>query len=379
MKCPKCSSENKESSKYCYFCGSDLRESASKENLLKKSETKSDVKVSVWKGKQKVIIATFLSIIAVVAGVVLIIILSKENNPPGPAERFEVLCNRLYDSVFERPVPESFGDKKGEYNLLGLFLFGYEQYLPESDPKIIRVNGISTTEILKCSVENGEVRNSSIERKVIQFFDKNGLMTKERFFYSQTELLNEATEGKYFDIEYAYNSSGDIKSLQYPSVFGGDGTALKYVYDQKNRLIKVVSESIGNSFSSELFYNENGKLKLVRQIGFDSFSMDSGGKEWEPWFNEILYNDQGKIKRFFPVDKNNKPLDGWGYDVQYTESGIALTAGSTKGKKVIDGVTVLHSEIITYNTKGLVTSVLKYQNNELKEAQIYTYPNQGSK
>ena len=107
--------------------------------------------------------------------------------------------------------------------------------------------------------------------------------------------------------------------------------------------------------------------------------MDSGGKEWEPWFNEILYNDQGKIKRFFPVDKNNKPLDGWGYDVQYTESGIALTAGSTKGKKVIDGVTVLHSEIITYNTKGLVTSVLKYQNNELKEAQIYTYPNQGSK
>lgn len=364
MLCPKCSSENKDTSKFCYICGSDLHSTLPKENSRKSSGLYGEFQESLWQRKQKMTIITILSVVAVVTGVVLVIILSKEKNPPGLAERFEVLGNRLHDNVIERPVPESFGDKKGEYDVL--FLLGIPTKFTDNDASIIRSHNISQAEVFECEIKSGGINQAGSHRKTTEYYDDQGLMTKMIIHFLPSEYANHGGAQDYPHF-LTYDSNGKILSFTNSNVEGVDNYSYSYTYSE-GRLKNFGVEYYPVAANYELRYNENNVLKWI----IVELSDEEYGPESSSGYG-LLYDDQGKVKRVYPINNDLKPVNGFGYDLQHTKEGVVIKSGDTKEKKVINGQTILHTEIINCDTKGLVTSVLKYENNELKEALIYSY------
>lgn len=379
MLCNFCGAENKPTSKFCYSCGkemtyivelSDSVQLPRNGNTTPATKIKKSVKKYDKNKNQKLLYLGLGVLIILVVVVSYFAVQSLKGEEYTPGLKFEILCREMYKKVESRPVPAAMGDKYADFNFLNLVESYFDDAFQNNKPDAIKSAGISTADIFICRVTNGEVHEPAIDSRIIEYFDAEGRIFKQRIFLRPEEIANSMGDEKYFDREYKYYSNGLLNEIIVPSVNGSDGQMYRYFYNKNNTLSGFELMYNEVTQTTELKYNNNGIMKWVYKYS-KIMGGETGGNQ--VYWQELLYDEKGKVKRIFPIDENKKPLEGYGYDLQYTESGVFVKSGNTKNKKVIDGSTVFYSTQRTYDSRGLIIAVRKFENNVLKTLWLYDY------
>lgn len=334
-----------------------------------KTSTK-NIKKSKNQQSSKLLYTGLVILIFVVFAVSYFIINSFHGEEYNPGEKFEVICREMNKNVEPPMVSAAMGEKYAEFNFLNLVEGYFDAAFQNNKPAAIKSAGISRADIIICRVSNGQVTEPLIERKIIEYFDGQGRLLKQRTFFTADEIAYSMGVEKYFDVEYKYYTNGLLNEISTPSVNGSDGHSYRYFYNKNNTLSGIELTYNEVTQTTELKYNNNGVMKWIYR--YSKFAGGESDGTQGSWL-ELLYDDNAKVKRIFPIDENKKAIEGYGHDLQYSESGVAVRSGNTKNKKVIDGSTVFYSTKRTYDSRGLIISVKKYENNDLRSLWLYNY------
>ncbi|GJQ31251.1 MAG: hypothetical protein HBSAPP04_00900 [Ignavibacteriaceae bacterium] len=370
MYCPKCGSENKDSYKHCFYCGIDLRKGNSGKESPVTPEVMKAKKSSEWSSKDKRILTAMIVVITILTGAALVLYFSNVKESSGYASRFAAMGDRLADNLVERSVPAAFGDKRGEFDVLNLLNLSTK--FTYNDPSIVRNLNVTQADIFKCEVAGGGVSEQGEQRRTTEYYDNQGRMTSATIHFLPSEY-GKYGDSKFYTQQFSYNSNGQITELSSSPLIGMDGFVNRYTYNG-NLLSRVDVEAYPVVVGYEFKYNENRVLKWIRYTLSDEIYDEQSARG-----NGLMYDDQGRIKRVYSINYDLNPVDGYGHDIQYTPEGTLVKSGYTRGKKVMADQGTLHSETITFSSKGLVTSVIKYENKELKEFSVYVYQPVGQK
>lgn len=373
MLCRNCNTENKSTSKFCYSCGEILNDVVDISIEMRSSPTEKPPKVirnPVPNRNRNLIYIGLGAAIVIVIVVLYIFLKSPKKDLDETTERFVVISYELYKNVETPTIPATIGDKFANFNFMNLVETYFDNSFQDNSPSALKSAGISSSEIYECKISNGVVTEPEIGRKFIEYYDGDGKLSKKRIFLTPEEISYSMGDETYFDQEFKYYSNGLLSEKGTPSVNGSDGHLYRYFYNKNNTLSGF--ELLYNEVTevTELRYNNNGVMKWAYK--YSKLMGDESGRTQEYW-TEFLYDDKGRVKRIFPINENKKPLEGYGHDIQYAESGVAVKSGKTINKKLVDGSTVFYSTKRTYDSRGLIISVRKYENNELKTLLLYNY------
>ncbi len=365
MKCQKCNSENKDTSKYCYSCGIELKQP---QEVTKKSGKRSNdfqQMTKMFDRNKKIILINLLSFVALIVIAVMLFRIFSADESGNQVERYEILSSKLVEQMHDREVPAKLGEQYADYDIFELL--GIDLHTSFNNPQAVSNANIRSVDILECKVSGETVEGPEIVRAITETYDQYGRMVTKHVNFTSNELHYPDDE-KFFEIKFVYNSVGQLSEKVSPSVNGGDGYSVNYTFNT-GRLTRYKLSSYDWSRGYEMMYNQNGVLKWI--FGFNERIGMNTEKDTEG--TELLYDDKSRVKRIFSVTNNLKPVDGYGYDIQYAEQGTMVKYGETKNKKVISGTAIFHSKIVNFDSRGLVTAVRRYENSELKEIFIYKY------
>jgi len=213
-----------------------------------------------------------------------------------------------------------------------------------------------------------QTNNQKKRSKLIYFNESGEIKTEIKFEYPDnstevTVFLNGQNSNRDYKL---FNESGLLSEEREKSLFGGVDIT-KYIYDGKDRLIKVIQEEDGEITTETLEHNDVGVQKIITK--------DQDG---DSLLRGFIYNDQGKLERMVRVQEDIVNLEEKYF---YNKEGQIIQIITESTNRLKGGKNSLSIKKFEYHSNGKVKlevfQTIETYENEVKSESKESYNENG--